>query len=346
MGKVLWIIAAGASYHLGMPLLAQFEAFFTELWTKFPENQQDPEFQQTLPQSLELLRRNPGKNIEELLSSSSPLTESEKVILKRAIRRGLERMNLGRIHKVFGKHGKLGPYSQLLSLMEAGDTVVNFNYDNALETPLCLVAGDFSTLNTAELDSAQSRYLSSEQARRRWIPDACVAPLTALRLEYSPSAAFAQGSPISIGTGEVAIPFIKIHGSVNWSQTGENITVGNPQSDTTGPLLVYPEAGKPELLNPPLHLLIAQANAALSECETVVVVGYSFPQSDSAGHPFVSRLANEISSKKVLAVDPFPSATPISLFGEDNILASRFEEAVEPDSTGESVLQREVAQRR
>jgi hypothetical protein len=68
MQNVLWIIGAGASYHLGMPLLAHFEAFFTELWTKFPENQQDREFQLTLPPSLDLLRRNPGKNIEELLS--------------------------------------------------------------------------------------------------------------------------------------------------------------------------------------------------------------------------------------------------------------------------------------
>src|SRR5947209_6866060 len=104
MGKVLWVIGAGASYHLGMPLLAHFEAFFSDLWTKFPENQQDAELQQTLPQTLELFRRNPGKNIEELLSSSSSLTELEKAIAKRAIRRGFERRNLGRILKVFGKH--------------------------------------------------------------------------------------------------------------------------------------------------------------------------------------------------------------------------------------------------
>jgi hypothetical protein len=346
MGKVLWVIGAGASYHLGMPLLAHFEAFFTELWTKFPENQRDAEFLQTLPQSLDLLRQNHGKNIEELLSSSSSLSESDKTILKRAIRRGMERRNLGRILKVFGSQGKLSPYSRLLCLMEAGDVVVNFNYDNALETPLCLVGCDFAILNTTELDSAQIRYLSSDEARRRWIPDACIAPLTTRRLEYFPAVAFDESSSLTIGSGNTSIPLIKIHGSVNWSLTGDRITVASPSTHTSGPLLVYPEAGKPELMNPPHSLLIDSANDALSECEAVVIIGYSFPQSDSVGHPFVSRLTSELPAKRVLAVDPFPSDTLRRIVGDDNAMAYPFEEAVQPDTAGRSPLQREVAKRR
>jgi hypothetical protein len=292
------------------------------------------------------LRRNPGKNIEELLSLSSSLADSEKTILKRAIRRGMDRRNLGQILKKFGNHGKLGPYSRLICLMEAGDRVVTFNYDNALETPLCLVAGDFSILNTSELDSAQTEYLASERARSRWIPDECIPPLRTRRLEYVPSEAFGTGSSLLGGNGDTVIPLIKVHGSVNWSLTGDRIVVGNASARTTGPLLVYPEAGKPELVNPPHRLLIEAANAALSDCGTIVIVGYSFPLSDSVGHPFVSRLARELRSKRVLAVDPFPSDTLAKAVGDDNVMASRFEEAVEPDSKGESDLQREVAQRR
>jgi hypothetical protein len=346
MARVLWIIGAGASHHLGMPLLTQFEAFFTELWTKFPENQRDTEFQHTLPQTIDLLQRNRRLNVEALLSSSSPLSDADKSVIKRAIRRGMERRNLGRILKVYGKHGKLGPYSRLFSMMNSGDAIVSFNYDNALETPLCLLTNSFEILNTSELDSAQQLYLQSATATRRWIPDDCVSSLTSRRLEYVPAAAFEDTSPLSCGDGSTSIPLVKIHGSVNWSLSNGLIKVGDPASNAAGPLLVYPEAAKPELLNPPHRQLILAALTALDDCDVVVIIGYSFPPSDSSGHPFVSRLATVLASKRVLAVDPFPSHTLRSHVTDTDILASRFEEAVEPDVSGVSDLQREIAQRR
>ena len=68
MSNILWILGAGASYHLGMPLLNGFSAFFQELWERFPENREDPELAKTLPASIAILNRHPDKNIEMLLA--------------------------------------------------------------------------------------------------------------------------------------------------------------------------------------------------------------------------------------------------------------------------------------
>jgi len=147
-----------------------FRSFFRELWDRFAENRDDPEFKETLPFAIQTLERYADQNIETLLSVGSALDEGDKSRLKRAIRRGFERRNLGRILKVYGRHGKLAPYSRLLGLIESGDTVVSFNYDNALEIPLCLASRRFDALNTSELSSAQMKYLTDGRATARWIP--------------------------------------------------------------------------------------------------------------------------------------------------------------------------------
>lgn len=342
MSNVLWILGAGASYHLGMPLLNGFPSFFRELWERFPENKKDLELSTTLPEAIHLLDSYPSKNIEMLLESSSPLDNASRALLKRAIRRGFERRNLGRILKVFGKHGKLGPYCRLLGLMETGDEVVSFNYDNALETPLCLAAQDFAVLNTGELDSAQMRYLTNGQASARWILPDCMDLLRSRTLDYSPRQTFATGARTDSGNGALRIPLIKIHGSVNWFEDHGSIYVGTPADRGIPPLLIYPEAAKPELLQEPYQSVLREAIGALSRCQSIVIVGYSFPPSDAEGHPFVSQLVKSATKKKMLAVDPYPKDKLIEVVGEDQIVQATFEEVVQPDHSGTHILQREV----
>jgi hypothetical protein len=87
MSNVLWIIGAGASCHLGMPLLGQFPSFFAELWDRFEENRRDAEFINTLPQARQLMQLYPDQNIEALLSVESALSPENKDVIRRAIRR-------------------------------------------------------------------------------------------------------------------------------------------------------------------------------------------------------------------------------------------------------------------
>jgi hypothetical protein len=342
MSNVLWIIGAGASHHLGMPLLNSFSAFFKDLWYGFKENREHQEFQETLPFAIETLDRHADKNIEVLLSSGSPLSPDEKNLLKRAIRRGFERRNLGRILKVFGKHGKLGPYSRLLGLIEEGDTVVSFNYDNALETPLCLESARFDALNSSELSGPEMDYLTDGRAKSRWIPSDSLSQLKERTLEYAPNGSFQPGTPTVIGGGRLRIPFIKIHGSVNWFQADNLIHVGSPIGGNKIPLIVYPEGDKPELMNEPYPAIVDAANDALARCDIIVIVGYSFPQSDASGHPFVSNVASAAVRKKMVAIDPFPKDELKRIVGEDRIMPITFEDAVQPRSSGQTPLGQEL----
>jgi hypothetical protein len=344
--SVLWILGAGASHHLGMPLLNGFPSFFRDLWERFPENKKDPELAATLPEAIRLLDLHPSKNIEELLAIDSPLGDAAKTLLKRAIRRGFERRNLGRILKVFGKTGKLGPYCRLLGLMEAGDEVISFNYDNALEIPLCLASHDFAALNVSELDSAQMRYLTNGEAGDRWIPPDCEGLLRLRALEYSPRAAFVAGTRTIVGSGALRIPFIKIHGSVNWFEGHGSIHIGTPSDRRMPPLIVYPEGTKPELLREPCQAILREAIDALSRCSSVAIVGYSFPPSDATGHPFVSQLASIAATKKMLAVDPYPKDKLVEVVGSGQIIQATFEESVQPDAKGQNLLATEIEKMR
>lgn len=317
MKKVLWVIGAGASKHLGMPLLAEFRSFFREMWWRFPENRTNARLQDVVPCAIGIMDAYPDYNIEQLLLPTSPLTEENRDTLKKATCRTFERRQLGRIAKLIPSHTsslphKLEAYARLLCCMEDGDVIVTFNYDNAFEYVLGCIAGVFDLLNIAELSSAQLTFLKN-RGRDRWIPRECHDLLKSKCLCYAPATSFAVNSP-RFGCGPSTITMLKVHGSINWFlSTGERIHVGEPLTgDQDVPILAYPEPSKSETSRPPLGNVMSAGVSALNQFDRIVVIGYSLPQSDSIGHPFVQRLVSRLGGMRALAIDPYPSAALLS----------------------------------
>lgn len=93
---ILWVIGAGASKHLDMPLLTGFRDFFSEIWYRFPENRKDPELQETLLPAIGIMDFYKGKNIEEILAHKAVKRENIR-ILKDAIRRSFQKRQQGRL---------------------------------------------------------------------------------------------------------------------------------------------------------------------------------------------------------------------------------------------------------
>ncbi|GDY06671.1 hypothetical protein LBMAG52_01570 [Planctomycetia bacterium] len=312
MSAILWIIGAGASKHLGMPLLTEFRSFFREIWWKFPENRVDIEIQSFVPCAIGIMDSYPDLNMEQLLLPTSPLTEANRNVLKQAIRRTFERRQLGRIAKLIhsptpGIRYKFDAYARLLCCMDDGDAIVSFNYDNAFEYVVSCISGDFSLLNVSELSPKQLSALSNK-GRKRWIPLDLHDSLRQRQIRYSPVTSF-DGDLPTYGSGTKVIDLIKIHGSINWFASGDNrIHVGSPRSDSSIPLMAYPEPNKPETKVPPFSVVMDEAKTSLQKFNRIVIIGYSFPQSDSTGHPFVGQLAQIMKQKRVLAVDPYPGA--------------------------------------
>lgn len=168
MGKVLWILGAGASLHMGFSLIRNFTQFFEDIWFfrdmddgRTLENQ-DPRrgLEEILPKAIGIMRAPvyKGRSIEQLLTHPR-LSHQDKIYLKKAISRCFERRTLGRLFKLISStdespRPKLEHYSRLLCLVESGDVIVNFNYDPSLETVMSVVHKDRRTLNFSELNAA------------------------------------------------------------------------------------------------------------------------------------------------------------------------------------------------
>jgi hypothetical protein len=71
----------------------------------------------------------------------------------------------------------------------------------------------------------------------------------------------------------------------------------------------------------------------------VVIIGYSFPQSDAKGHPFVSRIATAVNQKPVFAIDPFASDRLRGIIGEDGIFQMTFEDAIASGEFADAIRQ-------
>ena len=67
---ILWIIGAGASKHVGMPLLNDFRPFFQRMW-RYRINRKL--LRDVLPKAMEIMDVHPTQNIEALLLPSSRL---------------------------------------------------------------------------------------------------------------------------------------------------------------------------------------------------------------------------------------------------------------------------------
>jgi hypothetical protein len=350
MGKILWVIGAGASKHLGMPLLTEFRSFFREIWWRFPENQKNPRLQDSVPYSIGIMDSYPDQNIEQLLLKSSPLTDGNRTMLKNAICRSFERRQLGRLARLRESHTqgirhKFDAYARLLCCMEDGDAIVSFNYDNAFEFVLACISKDFGLLNVSELKD-DDRSAIEKQGRDLWIPPELQQQLQDLSVQYEPEASFAGGAP-KFGNGSNKIDLIKIHGSINWfADTDQPIHVGHPENSSGTPLLAYPEPNKPETTMLPLSAIMEKAKSSLNNIERVVIIGYSFPQSDSTGHPFVKALTENMGPKKVLAVDPYPGAAlklALNAASSHDVFEETFENAFRSDKFDGSNLSAYVA---
>lgn len=313
MSRIMWIIGAGASKHVGMPLLREFRSFFGEIWNRFPENRDDPELSAVLPNAMAIMDSHSGNDIEQLLLPSSHLTDEDRNVLKRAIRHTFERRQLGRFARLSGSHTpgivhKFEAYARLVLCMRSGDAVISFNYDNAFEYIMSCVVGNFDLLNLSELSSNQFTALR-RQGLHRWVPGDCQALLREVQLRYRPATTFSGASP-TFGEGSTIIDLVKVHGSINWfSGDRDQIQVGRPPTTTKVPLLAYPEPNKPEASRPPLSLVMLEAVSRIDNFDRIVIIGYSFPNSDSTGHPFAQRLIGRLSTKQVLAIDPFPGTS-------------------------------------
>src|SRR5690606_11384786 len=135
-----------------------------------------------VPAAIGIMGGHPDKNIEQLLSPSSDLTDDARNTLKNAIRRAFERRQIGsfarQTHAGNRTEGnKFDAYSRLICCMEDGDSIVSFNYDNAFEYVLSSINSSFQSLNLSEL--SQGERIALELAcRDKWIPGDIHAVLT------------------------------------------------------------------------------------------------------------------------------------------------------------------------
>lgn len=287
-----------------------------------------------LPRARDLMQAHPGQNIEVLLRPDGPLENQpeDQAILKRAIRRTFERRQLGHLALRFGAPDpsiryKLDIYARLIGCMEHGDCVVSFNYDNAFEYVYACLTGNTNWLNVSELAPNQLRFLQQE-AVHRWIDSRSIPALRQRTIRYAPAACFSDRPP-SFGTGPIEIDLYKVHGSMNWFVgSDQQIHVGPPPTSSVPPLLAYPEPDKLDTQRPPLQHVMNSAVEAIGRFRRVVVLGYSFPASDSHQHPFVAPLREAMGAMEALVVDPseaHPLRGGIEGSGRSTFVLERFE---------------------
>ena len=324
MSGILWVIGAGASLHLGFPLLRDFTAFFETIWNfkdtrdgETLENRQLPEIAEVLPWAIDLMKspQYRGKNIEQILNLVSA---DDNRRLKKAIRVSFERRNIGRLFKLIpssdgSSKPKLDLYGRLLCLLQRGDKIVDFNYDNAIEIVMSLVHGDYSTLDLRSLSVGQKAAMKRE-GLNRWVSPDCVRRLSELRCALVPaSGVFDSTGEITIGSRSEEFFLIKIHGSINWFLSPRRLVqVGEPDQNDYETVIIYPESDKSATSEEPYCRIMDEAVRALSDLDVMVVIGYSIPESDSENHPFVKQLLAR-PPKRLVIVDPNPSESIVSL---------------------------------
>lgn len=303
-GPILWILGAGASKYLDLPLLAEFPQFICYV-AHHRDNQRDGDRpgREASFATLQLLSQH-GGDIEKVLGRYAIGTaEGDRV-------RECIRWCFGkRHHAVMQKRDipyKYAAYANMLCCVQPGDRIVTFNYDSAIERTL-----------------VNSRRSDAEHFRQPRIPSECLDYLKTLSYDL-PGVNGTQAH----GAGQ-RFRLIKLHGSVNWHLANGQIQELALDQTVAVPFLVYPDPAKGELLNGAGKGLVEAARSALDDIRAVVIAGYSLPVSDNQLHPFASQLQNAVANLPIHVVDPHPSESILSLVArstERTIWPVRFEQ--------------------
>ncbi len=290
--RILWILGAGASKHLGLPLLYEFRAFIDKV-ANHPNNQgpKDAEDRSASFRTAQRLsERGINDNIEELLKRY-PKNMNKGKDARRCIRWCFEKRHYAKMHKV-DKPYKYKAYAYFLCCVKPGDTIVNFNYDLAIERT-------FFNAKRSE----------TEHCKQPRIPEPCLENLK--QRDY-------QLAGVNDG-GSDGVELVKIHGSLSFHETCGKLVVGSERHEAVDePYIVYPEPSKPSMQDGPGKPLLDAALKSLGGTQRIVIVGYSLPESDAEGHPFVSKLCKTDKEKKVVIVSPKPTDRLLELVKQAN----------------------------
>lgn len=307
-GPILWILGAGASKHLDLPLLAEFPQFICYV-AHHRDNQGDGDCtgREASFATLDLLAQHDG-NIETALSKYD-IGTPEGNQARECIRWCFGK----RHHAVMQKRDipyKYAAYAYMLCCVQPGDRIVTFNYDLAIERTL-----------------VNARRSDAEHLKQPRIPSECLDHLKTISYDL-PGVNGTQAN----GAGQ-RFRLIKLHGSVNWELVDGQIQERPLNQTVDVPFLVYPDPDKSGLLNGAGRGLVEAARNAIGEVRAIVIAGYSLPMSDSQHHPLVSHLQNSVAKLSVHVVDPYHSESILSTVArsdERTIWPVRFEQVFAP----------------
>lgn len=307
-GRVLWILGAGASKHLDLPLLAEFRPFM-ETVARHPSNQGRDDAADrcaSLRTVQRLTEAGIDDDIERLLQKHIPSsTEHDDAV--QAIRWCFEKRHHAVMHQRDTPY-KYAAYAYFLCCVRDQDRIVNFNYDLAIERTF-----------------SNARRTDSEHAKQPRIPEPCLQTLKNRRIQL---VGVQEG-------GSSGIELVKIHGSLSFSKGDQGaVAVGNrPNEAVDTPYLVYPTPNKATIQSGPAESLLNAATSGLDNFNRIVIVGYSFPHSD-CDHPFVSKLSNAAAEKRIVVVSPKPVGELLDLANKAKrsvLWVDKFENVFSPD---------------
>ena len=303
-GPILWVLGAGASKHLDLPLLAEFPQFICYV-AHHRNNQGDADRagREASFATLKLLAQH-GGDIETVLDTYG-IGMSEGNQARECIRWCFGK----RHHAVMQKRDipyKYAAYAYMLYCVQPGDRIVTFNYDLAIERTL-----------------ANARRSNDEHLKQPRIPSECLDYLKTLWYELPG----VNGTNADDAVQRFRL--IKLHGSVNWRLANGQIQERPLDQTVHVPFLVYPDPAKGELLNGAGAGLVEAAGNAIEDVRAIVIAGYSLPVSDSRQHAFVLHLQSAAASLPIHVIDPRPSESLLSLAAistERTIWPVRFEQ--------------------
>lgn len=288
-GRVVWVLGAGTSKHLDLPLLCEFQQFIKDV-ADHPDNQspEDAPGREASERTIQCLSEDGiNGNIETLLKKYPPRSDKGRSA-RLCVRWCFEK----RHNAVFKKRDipyKYKAYAYLLCCVRRCDSVVNFNYDLSVER----------TFGNAR----RGRDAHRIQPR---IPEVC--------LKYLNEIDYCLGGILGGGArNRSRVQLIKIHGSLSFYEQCGSLRVGEKRDDVVHePYIVYPDASKGRMSSGPGSTLVEAAIDALEGAEHVVIVGYSQPNSDNT-HPFVAKLREYAKRGSIVLVSPQPSDNNLQL---------------------------------
>jgi len=327
------LFGAGASFDAGIPLL---NSFVHEMWNYAVRgkvrdvaiSQEDRDIlnqARTICTGLESYNSRANfdsRNLEDVLSllSFEALSRKEHAekyeALVKAVARTIElsckipyQENTPKTPPNIGGYGHL--WHKLLSIHASGNplALVTFNYDLVLERSLWDL---FHHLNSAAVkpscNSCQLKYFFGNCAFSiKSVPHQYMVP----RLNPEPARSFTEvgtaGRAAEFQTSEnveVAIPFLKLHGSLNWSQDPQHSQeVTRWTKAVEKPVILPPVFNK--MNTGAVNDLWGKALDVLRNAKRIIIVGYSLPKTDIYMQYFLKAAVGPNSNlEKIIVFDP------------------------------------------